>query len=86
MENFKNLIIEWNQKKNERQKLQHAYLFIALSGTLVAGLASLINPGLGHEIVKIAFYAVLVFLVNAIGWNLLQSGIINKLPSKPRKK
>jgi len=79
-------IDRWKASKNERQKLQHAYLVLVVAIVLVAGVISLFNTGLGHTVVKIALIAGGAFLVNAVAWNLLQSSVISKLPSKSKKR
>lgn len=79
-------IDKWKTTKNERQKLQHAYLVLAMVIVLVAGVISLFNPALGHNTVKFAIVAAGAYLVNAFVWNLLQSSIIDKLPSKTKKR
>lgn len=76
----------WNASTNERQKLQHSYLFTMIVGVLVAGVVGLIEPTTGHNLVRIALYALLVFLANAVVWNFLQSAVISKLPSRSRRK
>lgn len=79
-------IDKWKAAKNERQKLQHAYLVLAVGIVLFAGVASLFNATLGHNTVKLALIAGGAFLVNAIVWNLLQSSIIDKLPTKSKRR
>lgn len=86
MDKTKNFIIEWNQKTNERQKLQQVYLLAAVIGALIAGMIALISPDLGHNVVLVAFYAFLVFIINAVVWNLLNSALISKFPSRTRRK
>jgi hypothetical protein len=79
-------IDKWKTTKNERQKLQHAYLVSAMLIVLIAGIISLFNAALGHNVVKLALVAAGAFLVNALAWNLLQASIIDKLPSKPGRR
>ena len=86
---FEALVIsidKWKTTKNERQKLQHAYLVLAMGIVLIAGVISLFSADLGHTTVKFAIVAAGAFLVNAFVWNLLQSSIIDKLPSSKSKK
>lgn len=85
-ENTKSVLISWNASSSERQKLQHVYLVIAVIIVFGAGIVSLINPAFGHELVKIALYAVIVFLANAVVWNLLQSSFLSKIPKKSSRK
>jgi cell division protein FtsW (lipid II flippase) len=86
IEAIKTMLANWKTNANERQKLQHAYIAIAIALVFVAGVASLANPDLGHKLVLIALFAVAVFLANAIVWNLLQSSLVAKLPSKTNRK
>lgn len=85
-EGIKAALITWNSSTTERQKLQHTHLFIIVIAVLVAGVVSLIEPETGHTLVKIALFALLVFLANAVVWNLLQSGLLTKLADKSRRK
>jgi cell division protein FtsW (lipid II flippase) len=76
----------WNTSKNERQKLQYALLATAIVLVLFAGLISLVNPIIGRSVVRLAFFTLAAFLANGFVWNLLQSLVISKLTSKPRRK
>jgi cell division protein FtsW (lipid II flippase) len=86
LESIKSALNSWKASKTERQKLQHAYLVIAIIVVLVAGLVSLLNPDRGQQMTWIALIAITAFLVNAITWNLLQSALLSKLNSRPRRK
>jgi len=77
---------KWQASKNERQKLQHAYLVLAAVTILVAGLIALFNARLGHNVAKLALVVAGTFLVNAFAWNLLQSALLEKLSSKPKRR
>lgn len=79
-------INKWNTTKSERQKLQHTYLVLAVVIVLIAGVVSLFNATLGHNIVKLALLAIATFIVNAVGWSLLQSSLLDKLSTKSRRK
>lgn len=76
----------WNARKTERQKLQGAYLVATIIIVLLSGVLSLINNRLGHILLKVALLAVATFLVNAVSWGILQSSVIDKLASKPKRK
>lgn len=76
---------KWNATKNERQKLQHLYLVLTFVVVLLAGIVSLFNAGIGHQIVLVALGSIMVFVINALIWNLLKSSLIEKLASKPKK-
>lgn len=85
-ENIKSALQSWNASASERQKLQHIYLVIAVIIVFGAGIVSLINADFGHELVKFALYAVIIFLANATVWNLLQSSFLSKIPKKSSRK
>lgn len=76
---------KWNATKTERQKLQHSYLVLAFAIVLLAGIVSLFNANVGHQVVLVALVSLAAFAVNAIVWNLLKSALIEKLSSKPKK-
>ena len=86
IDNIKSLLINWNSTKNERQKLQHSYIAITVIVIFVAGVISLFNAKNGHRIVFIALFSFGAYLANAVVWNLIQSSISSKIPSKPRRK
>ncbi len=83
---LKNSLNSWNVQKNERQKLQHAYLAVTVLVVLLAGVISLFNGDLGHNIVLVALVAIVAYFVNAILWNLLQASLLDKLSTKPKRK
>lgn len=85
-ENIRAALESWNNNSSERQKLQHTYLVLATITVFGAGLVSLVNAELGHNIVTIALLAVIIFFANAIVWNLLQSSLLSRLSKRPRKK
>ena len=70
---------EWGEKTDSRQKLQHAYLGATLVLVLSAGIIGLINYDLGQKILLGAFVCVVVFLVYAIAWALLQSFVLLRI-------
>lgn len=76
----------WNTTKNERQKLQYALLAMTLAMVLFAGLISLVNPIFGHSVLRLALFTLAAYLANGFVWNLLQSLVISRLTSKPRRK
>lgn len=84
MENMKNTLINWNQRTNERQKLQQIYIGIIVVTIIVAGITALINPDAGHNLVLVAIAAIVIFVANAVVWNLLKAAVISNLPTRPR--
>jgi hypothetical protein len=86
IEHLLTVLNSWNASKNERQKLQYALLAMTLVIVLLAGLSSLVSPSIGHDVVRFALFAVAAFVANGFVWNLLQSLILSRLTSKPRRK
>ena len=80
-----NSIIEWNRSTNERQKLQHAYLTIAVVILLVAGLISLIDSQSGQDLLGVSLFAGAVFLANTVVWSLMDSMVVTKLSNRRKK-
>jgi cell division protein FtsW (lipid II flippase) len=79
-------LTEWNRSKTERQKLQHTYVALTILIIFTAGLISLINADLGHSLVLYGIGALVIFVVNGVVWNLLNSIVLSKLSSKPKNK
>lgn len=86
LENIIGIVRRWHQGTSERQKLQHIYLALVVLVIFIAGVTTFFNADLGHKIVWIAIFAAGAFLANAIVWNLLNSALLLKLNSRPRRK
>lgn len=84
IQTLKDLLIQWNDKYSERAKLQHAYVVLSLAGIVVAGLVGLLDYNASRAILRVCFAGLIIFGVNAIGWALLFSLVVNKLPSNKR--
>ena len=80
-----NSIIEWNRSTNERQKLQHAYLTIAVVILLVAGLIGLIDSQSGQDLLGVSLFAGAVFLANTVVWSLMDSLVVTKLSNRRKR-
>ncbi|HMR72682.1 MAG TPA: hypothetical protein PKD68_01595 [Candidatus Saccharibacteria bacterium] len=78
-------LIEWNKATNDRAKLQHSYVALALIVFIVAGIVGLINYQYGQALLQIALVAIGAFLVNAFVWALLQSFVFTRLSVKSRQ-
>ena len=76
---FKTVLIEWNEKTTERQKLQHVYALVAVAALMIAGVTSLVNYSLGQKLLLIVVLALLVLAVNMMTWALLQSFLLMRL-------
>ena len=77
-------LLSWYKTTDERAKLQHSYVALALLFVVVAGLVGLINYGYGQSILQLALGAFIVFITNAIIWALLQSFVFTRLATKAR--
>jgi cell division protein FtsW (lipid II flippase) len=86
MDQLKTVLNDWNKTKTERQKLQHTYVALIVIAIVVAGLVSLVNPDRGQQLTMVALVALLAFFLNAVVWNLLQSGLLSRLNSRTRRK
>lgn len=75
----------WHAAYGERQKLQHTYLAMIVVLTVIAGLISLMNEALGHDLMFVVLAAVIAFIINAVVWNLLNSSLLLKLGVKPKR-
>ena len=87
IQSFKEMFIQWNTEHGERTKLQHAYLFVAVVGIVLAGLVGLLNRDLSQIIVGVSLASLAIGLANLLVWALLYSLVIVKLPKAraPRK-
>lgn len=83
-------IEEWNQRTSERSKLQHAYVALAVTTLVVAGLVGLVDYDTGQKLVALAMVCAGVFIVNAIAWALLSGLVLVRinggLPAKATSK
>ena len=87
---IKQLFIGWNSEKNQRIKLQQAYLVLVVLMAIASGLVTLVNLSLGRTIIMSAAIFALVYIVNSISWLVLDMivskkiDLIAKVPSKKR--
>ena len=87
---IKQLLIDWNSEKNQRIKLQQAYLVLVVLMAIASGLVTLVNISLGRTIIMSAAILALVYIVNSISWLVLDMivskkiDLIAKVPSKKR--
>ena len=87
---IKQLFIGWNSEKNQRIKLQQAYLVIVVLMAIASGLVTLVSLSLGRAIIMSAAILALVYIVNSISWLVLDMivskkiDLIAKVPSKKR--
>ena len=90
---IRNTLHAWHANYNERSKLQHAYLAVAVGTVLVAGLLGLLDYDLGQRLTAIALAALAMFFINLVAWTLLSGIVLASLDQKsanstktPRKK
>ena len=87
---IKQLLIDWNSEKNQRIKLQQAYLVLVVLMAIASGLVTLVNLSLGRTIIMSAAILALVYVGNSISWLVLDMivskkiDLIAKVPSKKR--
>ena len=86
---IKQLLIDWNSGKNQRIKLQQAYLVIVVLMAIASGLVTLVNISLGRTIIMSAAILALVYIVNSISWlvlDMIVSRKIDLIAKSPGKK
>lgn len=84
-QSIKEFLTRWDAQTTDRQKMQHAYISLAITLVIAAGIFGLLNQYLGQQILAIAIACAGIFLVNAVAWALLQSFILMNLTSKAEK-
>lgn len=77
-------LISWHKTTDERAKLQHSYVALAVLLVIVAGLVGLMNYSYGQSLLQLALGAFIIFAANAIIWALLQSFVFTRLEAKAR--
>ena len=76
---------EWNRDRNQRTKLQRAYITVAVLLSAVAGMFVLVNADVSRVLALAAVGLAGVYIANAAMWLLLDSIVSPKLP-KPEVK
>ena len=85
----KSILILWNSEKNQRLKLQYAYIMLAIIGLAIAGLLTLFNASSAHLAASASGILFVTFLVNSVAWAVIEAFVTPKLPkeaSGPAKK
>ena len=82
---LRQFVAEWNSDRNQRTKLQRAYITIAVLLSTVAGIFVLVNTDVSRALVLSAVGLAGVYIANAAMWLLLDSIVSPKLP-KPEVK
>ena len=78
-------LVDWFKATDDRKKLQHSYVAIAVGMLVIAGLAGLVNYQLGQVLLQVVYGVVAAFLVNAVVWALLESFVFTRLSAKARQ-
>ena len=76
---IKQLLIDWNSEKNQRIKLQQAYLVLVVLMAIASGLVTLVSFSLGRAIIMSAAILALVYIVNSISWLVLDMIVSKKI-------
>ena len=77
---IKQSLSSWSHQKDQRRKLQQAYLTVVLIGLILAGLLTLLNVPQSRLSAMIAAGFAVVYLVNGIAWALLEAFVAPNLP------
>lgn len=86
IESVKESLVKWSSTTNERAKLQHVYMTLAVALVFGAGIVGLMNHALGQNILVVAIISAGIFLANAVVWALLQSAVLGRLPRQTSSK
>ena len=78
----KSILSVWNSEKNQRLKLQYAYIILAILGLAMAGLLTLFNVSSAHLAASISGILFITFLVNGVTWGIIEAFITPKLPKE----
>ena len=78
----KSILSVWNSEKNQRLKLQYAYIILAILGLATAGLLTLFNISSAHLAASISGILFITFLVNGVTWGIIEAFITPKLPKE----
>lgn len=79
---IKQVYVSWSSEKNQRRKLQQAYVIAASILAALAGVVTLLNDSLGKKLLMVAAGAIFIFFVNAIMWALIEAFVSSRSGSK----
>ncbi len=82
---LKQFLTEWNSGKNQRTKLQQAYIMIVILIAIVAGFLSLLNDTLGRNLMFFAAIIAATYVINGVVWALLDAFVAPALPTNSKK-
>ncbi|HEY1064447.1 MAG TPA: hypothetical protein VGE30_04125 [Candidatus Saccharimonadales bacterium] len=84
-ETLRTTVIEWNQRTDDRQKLQQAYLLLLVTVIFLAGIVSLFNDTRSRQLMYVALALITAFVTNFLVWNVLKASVFDKLPRQTRR-
>jgi hypothetical protein len=76
----RNFLISWNKTKDDRTKLQQAYLIVVAISVVTGGLVGLLNVQYGQMFLRFAAGLLGLFVLNAFAWAVLHTFVLQKLP------
>ena len=79
---IKQVYVSWSSEKNQRRKLQQAYVIVASILAALAGVVTLLNDSLGKKLLMVSAGAIFIFFVNAIMWALVEAFVSSRSGSK----
>ncbi len=82
LEEVRKSLVSWKISSNDRVKLQHTYIVLSLIMFVISGIVSLASQSIGQSLLLVSLSLFVIFLINAIIWSWLDSGILRKLPTK----
>lgn len=85
---LKQFLTEWNSGKNQRTKLQQAYLLLIIILSVLAGVSLLFNADFGRLVILLAAWTAAVYVFNGVAWALLDAFVAPIIPKheKPARK
>lgn len=83
-ESLRTAVTEWNQRTNDKQKLQQSHVALLLVTVFLAGVVSLFNDTRSRQLMYVALALITTFVVNFVVWNLLKTSVFDKLPRQAR--
>ena len=83
---FKDSCVQWNQRTNDREKLQHTYIVLLMFVVFLAGLVSLFNSTRSRQLMYAALALIITLAVNFVVWSLLKTTLLDRLPRPTRRR
>jgi len=83
---FKDSFVQWNQRTNDREKLQHTYIVLLMFVVFLAGLVSLFNATRSRQLMYAALALIITLAVNFVVWSLLKTTLLDRLPRPTRRR